>query len=114
MPRYEIKYFVDFDRELTDGEIAGLAHDTHTAIGKAPKGLVGRPVERRIYIRREYQPHEERALVAKHAEADFAAGRDWNTAAGCSCALCAEYRKLGYKLHNTERGIEMPLRGHIR
>jgi hypothetical protein len=104
MPRYKVSYFIDTPNVLTDGETAAVAHDLCAAITRAPRGLVPRPVDRKVYVSREYSTAEEKEIVGRHAKADFAAGRDWNLkGSGCSCSVCEEWRKIGLNINQEGR-----------
>jgi len=93
MPRYEVKFIVDFANELTQGEITNVAHDVYARMDQ--RGWLPKPEGRKVYVNRLYEPHEEQAIIKRHAANDAAAGRDWNKQGGCSCDLCKQYRLMG-------------------
>jgi hypothetical protein len=92
MPRYEVKFEIEKKNELTEAEIAGLSHSVVSAMRRDAEEKV---LDRRVYVRRVYEPHEEREIVKRHAAGNSAAGRSWD----CSCHLCEEYRRLGFTVN---------------
>jgi len=105
MPRYEVKFFIDCKKELSPAEETNLAHDVHARMDQ--RGWIPKPVDRKIYVRREYQEHEKVELIHRHAKVDWDAGRDWNVRGqGCSCEVCREYRDGGATVSGRADGID--------
>jgi hypothetical protein len=94
MPRYEVKFYLTVPEVLTRAEETEIAHSVYHRL-RTDRGVPSiTPEGRKVYIRREYSPQEERELVKAHASVDANAGRDWNVN-GCSCTVCKAYRKHG-------------------
>lgn len=94
MALYEVRFFLRTEREWSANEITNAAFDIYARMNQ--RGWLPKPEDRKVYVQRKYEAHEEREIVKRHAENDQAAGRNWNDAKqGCSCDLCREYRTMG-------------------